>query len=69
MLYNATRILLNRPFMGDALQSEEPGATTVKQLAAEARSTCFSAAEEIHLLLELHGRTFEHKNMIYSKLS
>lgn len=69
MLYNATRILLDRPFIGGTFEGSEAGAATADQLAREARAACFSAAEEIHHLLELHGKTFEHKNMIYSRSS
>ena len=57
LFYRATLILLHRP----GCCSDVPG------LDQKFKSICLHAAEEIHELLQLHGRTFAYRNLLYSK--
>lgn len=56
LLYRATLIMLHRP----GCCSDVPG------LDQTFRNICVHAAEEIHQLLLLHGKTFAYRNLPYS---
>lgn len=57
LFYRATLILLHRP----GCCSDVPG------LDQKFRNICLRAAEEIHELLQLHGRTFAYRNLLCSE--
>ena len=66
MLYRSAQILLHRQSLTSRLDNASP---VPAQQEAQSRETCRTAAEEIHELSLLHGKTFEYRNLLYSKLA